>query len=50
MHPIAFETYRRGLVRRFPYAIFYEYVADIVTVYGLFHTSPNPEKWRQRLT
>ena len=49
MHAVAHENYRRGLVRRFPYAAFYEYAADRVTVYGIFHTSRNPDKWRQRL-
>jgi hypothetical protein len=43
------ENYRRGLARRFPYAIFYEWTADTVTVYGIFHTSRDPRKWRQRL-
>jgi hypothetical protein len=49
MHTVVHENYRRGLVRRFPYAVFYEYVEDMVTVYGIFHTSRNPDKWRQRL-
>ena len=31
--------YRRALVRRFPFAILYAYVNDIVTVYAVFHTS-----------
>jgi plasmid stabilization system protein ParE len=44
MHAFVHETYRRGLVRRFPYAVFYEYSEDTVTVYGIFHTSRNPEK------
>ena len=48
MHPVVHETYRRALVRRFPYAIFYEYVEGTVTVYGVFHTSRDPNKWRQR--
>jgi plasmid stabilization system protein ParE len=43
-----FEHYRRGLVRRFPYAIFYESVGGRVTVYGVFHSSRDPDKWRQR--
>lgn len=43
------EYYRRGLVRRFPYAVFYEYAADTVTVYCVFHTSQDPDKWRHRL-
>jgi toxin ParE1/3/4 len=43
------EDYRRGLVRRFPYAVFYEYASDTVTVYCVFHTSRDPQKWRERL-
>jgi toxin ParE1/3/4 len=42
MHAVYYETYRRGLVRRFPYVIFYEYAEDTVTVYGVFHTSVDP--------
>jgi plasmid stabilization system protein ParE len=49
MHGFVFETYRRGLVRRFPYAIFYEFADETVTVYCVFHTSQNPDKWRNRL-
>jgi plasmid stabilization system protein ParE len=49
MHAPIHENYRRGLVRRFPYAVFYEYAADTVTVYCVLHTSQDPDKWRQRL-
>lgn len=49
MHIAIHENYRRGLVRRFPYAIFYEYTEGAVTVYGVFHTSRDAQKWRQRL-
>ena len=51
MHAVIFEGYRRGLVRRFPYAVFYDHddENDTVTVYGVFHTSRDPEKWRERL-
>ncbi|WP_447975196.1 type II toxin-antitoxin system RelE/ParE family toxin [Nitrospira sp. Kam-Ns4a] len=41
---------RRGLVRRFPYAVLYEHVGNTVTVYGVFHASRDPDKWRQRLS
>lgn len=50
MHAIYHENYRRGLVRRFPYAVFYEYAGDTVTVYCVFHTSQDPDKWRRRLS
>ena len=43
------EEYRRALLRRFPYAIFFEYAETAVTVYAVFHTSRDPEKWRLRL-
>jgi plasmid stabilization system protein ParE len=43
------EGYRRSLIRRSLYAIFYECADGRVTVYAVFHTSRDPEKWRQRL-
>lgn len=49
MYAFIHEHYRRGLPRRFPYAIFYEFGENCVTVYGVLHTSRDPEKWRQRL-
>jgi plasmid stabilization system protein ParE len=49
LHAVVHENYRRALVRRFPYAVFYEYEEDTVTVYCIFHTSRDPEKWIRRL-
>lgn len=49
IHAVTHENYRRGLLRRFPYAVFYEYREGTVTVYGVFHTSRDSAKWRQRL-
>ena len=40
MCPLIHETYRRSLVRRFPYAVFYEYEEPNVTVYSVFHSRP----------
>ena len=42
--------YRRALVQRFPYAVFYEFSHDTVVVYAIFHTARNPKKWRKRLS
>ena len=44
------EDYRRALVRRFPYAVFYGYDGDAVTVQAVLHTARDPAKWRQRLS
>jgi plasmid stabilization system protein ParE len=49
MYSAPHESYRRSLVRRFPYAIYYEDAEGTVIVYGVFHTSRDPGKWRQRL-
>jgi len=51
LYAFAHEEYRRGLIRRFPYSIFYEYndLTDTVIVYSIFHNSRDPGKWRQRL-
>ncbi len=46
---VVFKDYRRALVRRFPYAVFYEYTGDAVIVYCVMHTSRDPKKWRERL-
>ncbi len=51
-HPQAFtlvdRTMRRALVRRFPYAIFYEAGPREIVVYGVFHGARDPEAWRRR--
>ena len=49
MYALVHESYRRALIRRFPYAIFYEYLDDVVTVYCIFHTARDEKKWKQRL-
>jgi plasmid stabilization system protein ParE len=50
LHATVHKEYRRALVRRFPYAVFYEYSEGTVTVYSVFHTARDPQKWRQRLS
>jgi plasmid stabilization system protein ParE len=51
-YEIKFKNYRRGLVRRFAYGVFYEYVENEnkVIVYGIFHSAKNPEKWYERMS
>jgi plasmid stabilization system protein ParE len=49
MYAVAHESFQRGLVRRFPYAVFFEHADDQVTVYCIFHTAQDPGKWKDRL-
>ena len=49
LYPKIFKEYRRALIRRFPYAIFYEYTDQkLLIIYSFFHTSQEPNKWRKR--
>ncbi len=49
LHASSSEGFRRGLVRRFPYAVIYDYTADTVAIYGVFHCSSDPRGWKRRL-
>ncbi len=49
MYPLVHESYHRALVRRFPYSVFYEVEGDQAIVYGIFHCSQDPIKWKARL-
>jgi len=51
-HPQAFalvdSTMRRALIRRFPYAVFYEIELRQIVVYGVFHGARDPRAWKRR--
>jgi plasmid stabilization system protein ParE len=49
LYPIAVDEFRRALVRRFPFEVFYEPEGDSINVYSVFHCSQDPQKWRARL-
>lgn len=48
-HRVAVDDFRRALMRRFPYEVFYEPHDDIIVIYSVFHCSRNPATWRARL-
>jgi plasmid stabilization system protein ParE len=41
-------TTRRALVRRFPYAVFYEVTPAAILVYAVFHCARDPRAWQRR--
>ena len=49
MHGAVYKTYRRALLRRFPYAVIYEEGDLSVTIHAVAHCSQNPARWRSRL-
>ena len=50
LHAKVYKEYRRVLIRRFPYAVFYKYADQTVTIYCVIHTSREPSKWKRRLS
>jgi len=52
IYPVVHEGYRRAIVRRFPYAIFFEIddEGNGCVVYAVFHCSQNPRKWHGRVS
>lgn len=49
MFPAAVDQFRRALIRRFPFEIFYEVSQDRIVVFSVFHCSQNPKNWHKRL-
>ncbi len=48
IHPIIF-AYHRSLSRRFPFAIYYEVVGDLIRVHAVLDCRRNPSWTRKRL-
>jgi plasmid stabilization system protein ParE len=46
---IASDSFHRVLLRRFPFELFYDHDSTKVVVHLVFHTSQDPDKWRERL-
>ena len=45
----AADTFHRALLRRFPFEIFYEFDDRKIVIHLIFHTSQDPQRWRNRL-
>ena len=43
------KDYRRAIIHRFPYAIYYEFIADTVIVYSVCHGARDPAELDRNL-
>ena len=48
-YPSVRKRFRRAIVPRFPFSVFYEYADRVVKVHCVFHSARDPRKWRSRL-
>jgi plasmid stabilization system protein ParE len=49
VYPKVHREFRRRLLRRFPYAIYFRIEGDRVVVLGLFHCARDPRRLREEL-
>jgi len=49
LYPKVHGEFRRRLLRRFPYAIYFTIMGDRVVIIGLFHCARDPRTVRRRL-
>jgi toxin ParE1/3/4 len=49
LYPIIYRTLGRAVVRRFPFAVFYEITADEIRIVAVFHSHRDPKRWRSRV-
>lgn len=40
--------FRRAMVARFPYVVFYEYEEPEIVDFAVFHSASNPLKWEEK--
>jgi len=48
-HEAVYNLFRRTLLRRFPYCVYFHIAPDLITVYGVFHSSRDPHVIKQLL-
>lgn len=49
-YPQIHRNYRRALVRRFPFGIFFRMEDTVIAVSAVFHTQRSPATWDSRLS
>ena len=48
MHPLVYKSFRRALLRHFPYSVFYIVLETVVVVIGVVHQAQDPSTWQRR--
>jgi plasmid stabilization system protein ParE len=49
LYPVIYRNLRRAVVRRFPFAVFYDVTEDEIRVIAVFHSRRDPEDWQSRV-
>jgi plasmid stabilization system protein ParE len=48
MYPVVYREFRRALLRRFPYSVFYIVEHAVILIVGVVHQSRDDTTWKRR--
>lgn len=48
-YPSVGDQFRRALVRRFPYVVYFRFDGQSIKVYAVMHTHRHPAEWKRRI-
>ncbi|HEX8407610.1 MAG TPA: type II toxin-antitoxin system RelE/ParE family toxin [Thermoanaerobaculia bacterium] len=48
MYPVVYRNFRRALLHRFPYSVFYVIEPEAVLIVGVVHQSRDESTWKRR--
>jgi plasmid stabilization system protein ParE len=48
MYPLVYKNFRRALLRRFPYSVFYVASGSFILIMGVVHQSRDESTWKRR--
>jgi toxin ParE1/3/4 len=48
MYPVVYKNFHRGLLRKFPYSVFYVLDESIVLIVGVVHQARDESTWKRR--
>ena len=48
IYPVVYKNFRRGLLRRFPYSVFYIVEESVIVIMGVVHQSRDESTWKRR--
>ena len=48
IYPVVYKSFRRGLLRKFPYSVFYVILKSFILVVGVVHQAQDESTWKRR--
>lgn len=48
MYPVVYRNFRRALLRKFPYSVFYTVERSLILIVGVVHQSRDESTWKRR--